>query len=73
MAATVSPEDRLVRLEELFTNQEQVIAQLSEAVLQLTNECGELRRRVAQRIDSLETAIDGLSEGPSPDEKPPHY
>lgn len=69
-----SLQDRVVRLEELFSHHQHTVQQLNDVILRLRDEVESLTRRV----DGHESRLQLLSEKQAaleeqPDEKPPHY
>lgn len=61
--------DRLTRLEELFSNQAHTIEQMSREMFEQQREISSLKRQVAELKDRLEQA--GSEIGGN--ERPPHY
>jgi len=69
-----SLQDRVVRLEELFSHHQHTVQQLSDVILRLRDEVETL----ARRVDRHEARLQLLSEKQAaieeqPDEKLPHY
>ena len=65
--------DRVTKLEELLSHQEHQFQQLNESVLKLVADHDRVKAALQQRIDQLESQIDGRGEAFDADEKPPHY
>ena len=73
MSDTFEMRERIIRLEQLFTHQDHLLAQLHEELLQLRSEYDRFTAQFEARIGRLESlAQHGLPDF-DPDEKPPHY
>ena len=69
-----SPQDRVVRLEELFSHHQHMVQQLNEVIVQLRSEVENLKARSARQEARLQQVADKqASLDDQPDEKPPHY
>ena len=67
-------EERLVRLEELFSHHQHMVQQLNEVIVQLRAEVEGLEARSARQEARLQSVAEKqASLDDQPDEKPPHY
>ena len=69
-----SPQERVERLEELFSHHQHMVQQLNEVIVQLRAEVENLKARAARYEARLQQVADKqASLDDQPDEKPPHY
>jgi uncharacterized coiled-coil protein SlyX len=69
-----SPQERVERLEELFSHHQHLVQQLNEVIVQLRAEVENLKARAARYEGRLQQVADKqASLDDQPDEKPPHY
>ena len=73
MPDPLSSAERLTQLEELFTHQQQLLADLHEALLQLRADQEQLKSNFQKGLGRLESLVEDHLAAPDPDEKPPHY
>lgn len=68
------PQERVVRLEELFSHHQHMVQQLNDVIVQLRAEVENLKARSARQEARLQLVADKqASLDDQPDEKPPHY
>jgi uncharacterized coiled-coil protein SlyX len=69
-----SPQERVERLEELFSHHQHMVQQLNEVIVQLRTDVENLKARAARYEARLQQVADKqASLDDQPDEKPPHY
>ena len=73
MSEPRSLQDRVLQLELLVSHQEHLLQQLNEVVVQLRADTDDLRIRIRDRLQRLESLIERQAATPDPDERPPHY
>ena len=71
MSEIKAMQERLVKLEELFSHQEQLLAELHEELLSLRVEHDALTAKYRDCVERLESLSEG--EPLDPNEQPPHY
>lgn len=65
--------ERLLKIENNITYQDQQIQDLSDMVSQQWKEIDRLKKHLSQAAERLESLENPSEGGPIPDEKPPHY
>lgn len=65
--------ERLLKIENNITYQDQQIQDLSDMVSQQWKEIDRLKKHLSQAAERLESLENPSEGGPIPNEKPPHY